>query len=228
VADNVSLLQLRTWARQLSDTEGNPNVVDSELNALANRHASELWDRLVDAGPPDFASSTTQVTTVSGTIPYALPADFRNLVEVYVREGTAGKVQRIPPMPEGSRANYRAPQAVYTLDVEYIPTVTPLAADGDTLDAVSGWAELIANLMARDVQIKRDGPTQDVSNNIARLEARIAQRSRKRDRGPRFITDMDQVYAEPFHPYFTNLTNLSCYRLRAGNLEIYEHFLHAP
>lgn len=220
MADNVSLLQLRTWARQLSDTENDTNISTVELNALANRHASELWDRLVDAGPADYSAATTQITTTVDLIPYPLPADFRNLVEVYVREDASGKVRRIPAMPEGARANYRAPQAVYTLDVEYTPVCNVLEDDGDTLDGVSGWAELIANMMARDVMVKRESDPSVVMNNIARLEARISQRVRKRDRGPRFITDLDQVYAIPLLP--TTTTNLACYRLRAGNLELYD------
>lgn len=226
MAAAVSLLELRTRARQLSDTEGNPNVTDAELTALANRHASDLWDRLVDAGPADYAASTTQITTDVDVIPYPLPEDFRNLVEVYVREGTTGQVRRLRPMPEGTRARYRAPQDEYTVDIEYIPTCTVLESDGDTLDGVSGWDELIVNLMARDVQIKRDGPTADVLNNIARLDARVTQRARKRDRGPKFIVDADDAYAE--NPDYITTARLACYRLRAGNLELYEHLSYAP
>lgn len=223
---NVSLLELRTWARQLSDTENDPNISDAELSSLANRHSSELWDRLVDAGPPDYAASTAPVITADGIIPYALPADFRNLVEVYVREDSAGKVRRLMPMPEGTRANYKAPTAVYTLDVEYIPTAPVLEDDGDTIDGVSGWAELVANLMARDVMVKRESDPSVVMNNVARLEARITARSRKRDRSPKRTVDLDEVECprSPW-PYTWNVvtsSRLACYRLRAGNLELYE------
>jgi hypothetical protein len=226
MAANVSLLDLRTWARQLSATQNNPNITDAELTALANRHASELWDRLVDAGPPDYFASTTQVTTTADLIPYALPADFRNLVEVYVRENSSGKMRRLMPMPQGSRANYKAPSAVYTLDVEYIPTADVLTADGDTLDGVSGWGELIANMMARDVMIKRESDPSIVMNNIARLEARITARSRKRDRSPKRTVDLDEIQGvwttSPWRAGMVSTSALACYRLRAGNLELYE------
>lgn len=222
---NVTLLELRTWARQLSATQNNPNITDAELNALANRHRFELTDRLADAGPPDYEASTTQITTSSGVIPYALPANFRNLVEVYVREDSAGKVRRLLPMPQGTRANFKAPTGAYTLDVEYMPVPDALEDDGDTVDGVSGWAELIANLMARDVMIKRESDPSVVLNNIAKLEARITSRSRKRDRGPKRTVDLDDISCErvPW-PYGRALSSsrLSCYRLRAGNLELYE------
>lgn len=226
MSDNVSLLQLRTWAQQLSDTENDPNISPAEWNALANRHSSELWDRLIDAGPPDYAASTTQITTSADVIPYALPADFRNLVEVYVREDSAGKVRRLMPMPEGTRANYKAPTAVYSLDVEYIQTAPVLQSDGDTFDGVSGWAELVANMMARDAMVKRESDPSVVMNNIARLEARITARSRKRDRSPKRTVDLDEVeWSRSPWPYAWNVVSpsrLACYRLRAGNLELYE------
>jgi len=227
MADTVTLLQLRTWARQLSDTENDPNISDTELTALANRHRSELRDRLVDAGPADYFASTSQITTAAGTIPYAVPADFRNLVEVYVREDSAGQVRRLLPMPEGTRANYKAPTQVYTVDVEYIAIEAELTTDGSTLDAVSGWAELIANLMARDVMTKRESDPSVVMSNIARLEARITTRSRKRDRAPKRTVDLDDVNADRW-PYQRASSALACYRLRAGNLELYESFVTYP
>ncbi len=223
---NVSLLELRTWARQLSDTENDTNISDTELTSLANRHATELHDRLVDAGPPDYFASTTQITTSAGIIPYALPEDFRNLVEVYIREDSAGKMRRLLPMPQGSRANYKAPTSAYTVDVEYIPTAAVLTSDGDTLDGVSGWAELVANMMARDVMIKRESDPSVVMNNIARLEARVTARSRKRDRSPKRTVDLDEIQGSwvtsPFRWGTVAVTALACYRLRAGNLELYE------
>lgn len=225
MAAEVSRLELRTWARQLSDTENDTNVSDAELNALANRHRYELHDRLVDAGPADHFASTTQISVMNGTVQYPLPADFRNLVEVYVRTTANGDVRRLPAMPQGARARYRAPSTTYTVDVEYIAVPVSLDGDGDSVDGVSGWAELIANLMARDVMIKRESDPSVVLNNIAKLEARITQRAGKRDRGPRYTADLDEVYApDPWTPAIS----LSCYRLRAGNLEFYEPATYQP
>lgn len=225
MARNVSLLELRTWARQLADVENDPNITDTELTALANRHLCEVYDRLVDAGPPDYYAATTQITTTSGFVEYPLQVDFRNLVAVYVRE-TNDLRRAVMPMPSGARANYQAPTGSWTLDVEYIPVPPPLTDDGDTFDGVSGWEELIANFMAKDVMIKREADPSAVLNNIARLEARITARARNRDRGnPKRVTDLDEVYDRPYGAAWGwggGVSRLACYRLRGDNLELFE------
>lgn len=217
---NVSLLELKTWARQLSDTENDPNITEPELNALANRHVCEVFDRLVDAGPADYYAASTQVVTASGTIAYPLDDSFRNLVAVYVRESTDERRQ-ILPMPNTARGRFKAPTGIWTLDVEFIPVPTPLVDNGDTFDGVSGWDELIVNLMARDIMAKRESDPSVVMNNIARLESRMASRSRGRDKsGGKSVTDMDNL--RPSYFGWTRSSRIACYRLRADNLELYE------
>lgn len=228
MARPVSLLELRTWARQLSDTENDPNIDDDELTALANRHQTEVFDRLVDAGPPDYYAASTPITTVAGQIEYPLEVDFRNLVNVYVRE-SADERRLIRAMPHGARGSYKAPTGVWTLDVEYIPIPDRLEDDGDTFDGVSGWEELIANLMARDVMLKRESDPSGVMANIARLEARITSRARSRDKGAsKRITDTDDVRVFPWPYGWSGTSRLSCYRLRADNLELFEGFWSRP
>lgn len=219
---NVSLLQLRTWARELSDTENDPNITDSELTALANRHLTEVFDRLVDSGPADYYAATTQITTSSGVIEYPLEVNFRNLVGVYVRE-TSDIRRQLLPMGNTARSRYKAPTGSWTVDIEYIPTAPELEADGDTFDGVSGFEELIANLMAKDVMLKREADVSSVLACIARQDARIASRARSRDKGnPKRITDLDDIYGSPYPYGWAGTSHLSCYRLRADNLELFE------
>lgn len=229
MARNVTLLQLRTWARQLADIESDPNVLDAELTALANRHLPEVYDRLVDAGPADYYAATTQITTTAGMTTYSIPADFRNLVAVYVRSsGSAPDLRPIFPMPEGSRGRFKAPTRVETLDVEYIPAAPTLVSDSDTFDGVSGFEELIANLMARDVMVKRESDPSVVMSNIARMEARIVARARSRDRAPKYVTDLDDAVDLPYPWGWNGTSGLACYRLRGNNLELYESIWVAP
>lgn len=220
----VTLAELRTWARQLADVENDLNVTDAELTALANRHATELYDQLVDAGPPEYYAASTTVTTTPGTATYALPADFRSLVDVYAHESVDER-RAIFPMGAGERGQYKAPTGAWTFTVEYIPTPSLLVSGSDTLDGVSGWEELIANLMARDVMVKRESDPSVVINTIDRLQARIQSRSRTRDRGhPRYVVDLDeQEGAGP-----TLNVNVTAYRLRGGFLELYEPLWWAP
>jgi len=222
VARTVSLANLRTWARQLSDTEYDSNVTDSELTALANRHLTEVYDRLVDAGPADYYAATTQITTIAGTTQYGLPADFRNLVKVYVEESSDERRQLFP-LPDASRGRVKAPQSVYTVDLEYIPTAPMLVSDSDTFDGVSGWEELIANFMARDVMRKQQRDPSFALQAIAMLEARITNRARQRDKGGgKRTTDLDEALISPFPWGWTGQTKLAAYRIFGDNLELYE------
>lgn len=222
MARTVTLLSLRTWARQLSDTENDRNVTDTELTALANRHIPEVYDDLVAAGPADYYAASTPVTTVAGQIPYSLPSNFLSLMDVFVHESSSER-RSLPSMPNGTRGRFQGPTSAGTeLTLEYIPSAPVLALDADTFDGVSGFEELIANLMARDVIIKRNHDPTSVLGTIGALRARIVSRSRTRNRGePKRITDTDDIFVDPVNGW-TNSSNLVCYRLRAGNLELYE------
>lgn len=214
----VTLTELRDWARQLADVEGDPNITDAELTALANRHATELYDQLVDAGPPDYFAASTTITLVAGQIEYALPSNFRSMLDLYAHESTDER-RALFPMRSGERGSYKAPTAAWTLTLEYIPTPTALVSGADTLDGVSGWEELVAALMAVDVMTKREADPSVVMAKVAALQARIQTRSRTRDRGhPRFVTDMDEVGRRG--P--SSSVRAQVYRLRGGNIEIYE------
>lgn len=221
MASTVTLLQLRTRARQLADVEGDPNITDVELTDLANRHVTEVYDALVDAGPPEYYASTTTIATIAGTKLYALPADFRTLLEVYAQESSID-VRLIHPVRNGERGKFRTPTGIWNVEVEYIPGPPVLVNNGDTFDGVSGWDELIANLMARDVMVKREADPSVVINTIDRMNARIAMRARNRDRGhPKYTTDMDEQYGA-FPWSSTTNSRISGYRLRGGNIELYE------
>lgn len=227
MARTVTLANLRTWARQLSSTESDPNITDAELTALANRHLTEVYDVLVDAGPPEYYAASTTVTTVAGTTVYALPADFRTLLDVYAQESST-QLRLLHPMGNGMRAAYRSPTGAWSFTVEYIPTATALVSAGDTFDGVSGWEELIANLMARDVMVKQEADPSVVLATIGAQHARITARARSRDRGhPRYTSDLDAQTAGC--PWSTTAGNrVTCYRLRGGNVELFESHGGAP
>jgi hypothetical protein len=227
VARATSLLSLRTWIRQLSDTENDDNVSDDELTALVNRHLAEVYDLLVDAGPPDYFASSTTVAVTSGISSYAIQADFRSLVAVFVHESSEER-RLLLPMGEMTRGRYKAPTQDGTLTVEYIPAAPVLVDDAESFDGVSGWEELIVARSAVDVMTKRES---DPSASLAKaqmLEARIKLRARNRDRGsPKRIVDLDEVTSMP--PYgWTGGSRLACFRLRAGNIEVFEPLTVCP
>lgn len=227
MARAVTLTNLRAWARQLADVENDDNVSDPELTALINRHLTEVYDLLVESSPPEYFASSTTVSVLVGTTTYALAADFRALLGVYVHESSDER-RPLFPMPEGARGQYKAPSATGTVTLEYIPAATTLVNGSDTFDGVSGWEELIVVRAARDIMIKREADPSAVMASGAALEARIRSRSKNRDRGqPRRITDLDE--ASSGWPWgWTGASRIGAYRLRAGNIEIYEPLWSRP
>lgn len=228
MARTVTLANLRTWARQLANVEGDPNITDAELTSLANRHITEVYDLLVSAGPADYYAASTTISVVAGTSTYALPADFRNLTGVYVNESSAER-RPVPPMGENERGRYKPPTTGATVTLEYIPSATVLASDGDTFDGVSGWEELVVNLMARDVMAKREADPSVPMMNIDRLVGRITAQSRARDRGqPKRVVDLDAATTTTWPWGWTTNSRVAVYRLRAANIELYESLWGMP
>lgn len=227
MARAVTLANLRTWVRQLSDTENDDNVSDTELTALINRHLTEVYDLLIESAPPEYYASSTTVAVSAGTTAYPLEATFRALDGVYVHESGSER-RRIYPMPEGARGRYKAPTASATVTLEFIPAAETLSNGSDTFDGVSGWEELIVVRAARDIMIKREADPSAVMATGAALEARIQSRSKNRDRGqPKRIVDLDDA-ATAFPWGWTNNSQVACYRLRAGNIEFYESIWGLP
>lgn len=220
MARNVTLLQLRTRARELSDTEGDTFISDSELTALANRYLTEEYDLLVSAGPAERFASTAQYTNTIGNASIALPADFRSLVDVFVV--SSGLHLPLPPMPTGARGNYQAPTTANVVELEYIPAPPTLAIDGDTYDGVSGWDELIVLRMAQKVCQKRDDLARagELRVDIADMRARITREARSFDKGhPKRVTDLDE---SAFMARVALDKKLAVYRLRGSSIEVYE------
>lgn len=221
MARSATLSTLQARARRLADVEGDPNITDAELTDLANRHLTEVYDLLVDAGPPEYFASSTTLTTASGTTAYNLPSDFRSLLAVYDQE-TSTRLRAIPAMPEGARARFQPPTAVRSIYVEYVPA-PPTLTGNQTFDGVSGWEELISNLMARDIMVKREDDPSVVINTIDRLMARVSSTSRNRDRGaPKRVLDADDRACDGTPWGWGSGSRIAAYRLRAGTLELFE------
>lgn len=217
MARNVARLALRTRVRQLSDTENDANITDTEINNLLNLHMPHVYGILVAAGAPDYYSSSTTITTTSGTTSYALPADFRSLVNMYVVE--SADIRRIiGPMRESYRDQYKAPSASnWQVSMEYIPCCPVWTDDADNFDGVEGWDWLISALCARDILIKQRRDASTIVAMAIQHEQLIKSMSSNRDKGgARYVQDVEYGASWP------RTVRLDAYRLRAGNVELYE------
>ena len=224
---NASLGAMKTRVRQLADVIGDVNVTEAMLNSLVNAHVAAVYDRLVDAGPPDRYAATTTISVLSGIDTYALPADFRNLLGVYV--SINGGLRSLAAMSGGARALYRASSTTASVMVEYVPTPPALVVDGDTFDGVSGWEDLVIALAARDVMVSRQDEPSVVLAIISANEQRISLRSAGRDRGsPKRVTNLDKDRAVENWGWGARTGRLECYRLLGDNLQIFEPSMVGP
>jgi hypothetical protein len=219
MARPFTLAQIRTRARRLADMENTQFVSDAEVTDLVNEHYGELYDLLVKAGPPDYFAATNTFVTTPGVAQTALQIDFRNITTVYVQETNFQDKRQVRPLSDGSISGMRPPLQAYTIIVEYVPSPAVLASDSDTIDGVSGWEALIVKMVARDLLRKEESDTQELAQDIAALKQRIRSSSH---RGPRVINDVEATYGFPYS------SRICGYRLRAGNIELYERITGWP
>ncbi len=198
-------------------------ATDANINALINVHLAEFYDRLVAAGPPDYFATSTTVTTISGTTAYALPTDFRSLVNVYSNV-TSTRKREIPPLQEGYRGAFDAPQGVYDVTLKYVASPPVLTSDSTVgtglLDGISGWDELVVQLCARALRRRegRDVSSFDAAVNEAR--ARVMANAPKRSQaGPRYVHDTEEA---DYWSIYSLSPSVDAWELSAGYLNLYQ------
>ncbi len=168
----MSLLDLRTAAKQRASMENSPFISDAEWNANINSSYARLYDRLVTLyGEDYFVKDPAYTFTTDGTSEsYPLPTDFYKLlgVDVQMSSGPQGWMP-IRPFQFQERNRYNLPLGlVYTgslnlryrltanklwliptaasgqtIQIRYVPRLTPLVNDTDIADGYSGWLDLV-------------------------------------------------------------------------------------
>lgn len=214
----ASLGSLRLQAQQRADRVNSNFITVPEWNQYINQSYFELYDILVQKfGNEYFVASPYQFST-TGVQFYNLPSDFYKLLGVdlgvspgnnawltlrkfefisrnrYVYPqittnllGVAGmryrlmgnQLELIPP-----------PQAGQMLQIWYVPRMTELLQDTDTVDGVSGWVEyIIVDAAIKALQKEESDVSVLMSQKMALLD-RIEAAAENRDAGePETISD---------------------------------------
>lgn len=183
-------------------------VSDSELNSFINSSANELWDLLVST-VDDYGLTSTNLSIVAGTDTYSLPAAFYKLRGVDVVVDASGNAVTLKPFNFAERNNFAftptwnlvglaylryhiqgnslrfipIPNTVQTVRVWYIPVLTQMSADSDTLDGVNGFEEYVVVDAARKMRIKEESDTSALDMEKAALKQRIEAMAASRDQG---------------------------------------------
>ncbi len=218
MARTVTLLELRTQARQRADMVGSNFVSDSELTGYINSAIAELYDLLVvNYGEEYFTSATPQsISVLAGTDVYALPATFYKLsgidtlvgsrwvdIKKYqmrqrnrTQEGTLIKDVRYRML--GSNLRFTpTPTANHSVRLWQVPAPTKLSLDADTFDGISGWEEYVVVVAAIKMLTKEESDVRVLMQEKADLVGRIQSASANRDISePERVSDIEEDDSE--------------------------------
>lgn len=221
MARTVLVSEMITRLDSLLDIQNDTHITQAEkITALSSGYA-KFYDFLIEADFSDFLVKSATVSTVSGTLAYALTtiaADFYKLRYVYVLED-GSRYRPLRPVHEYYIQNYTSPNTVKTVRVDYIPCAPTLTLVGDQVDGINGWEDLIICYAALDICSKRDQEPAHVVRKQREIEERI-RRMAKRDVGfPDKVIQRSKGHS-PFESYQNTIEG---YRVRGLNLELYRY-----
>lgn len=221
MASTLTLLQLRTRARERSDQVNSTFISDAELTGYVNQSAYALYDLLCQKyGDAYFVKTPPATITTDGTNEtFALPTDLYKLLGVDLQTNGApnGWLTLRPfnmaernrnwrpnaaPIVGFTSLRYRLhgsnlwltplPSSGQTIRVWYVPRMTELSADGDTLDGISGWTEYVIVDAAIKCLEKEESDTSALMAERDRIVARIEAAASNRDEGaPATVSDVN-------------------------------------
>lgn len=215
----VTLLELKTRARERSDMETSDFVTDSELTGYINSSLAELYDLLVSAyGEDYFLADPFAITTSNNISDYALPDDFYKLKGVdakingsdwySVRPFNFNERNRNQDVTwgliGGPNVRYRImgskiklsplPNGAYPLQLWYVPSAPVLAVDADEFNDVNGFSEYVIVDAAIKMLQKEESDVSVLMAQKMTLKRRLEEMSLNRDAGqPESVSD---IYAE--------------------------------
>ena len=210
MAQNVTLAYLKEQVRARADQQNSQFISDAELTDYINGSASSLYDMLVKAAE-DYYVVSQVVPIVQGTNEYTLPTNFYKVLGVdYTVNSKPVPMSRfnfrdrhlynyLDARPEivryatwGNSVVFRpqAPQ-IANFTIWYVPAITKMVLDTDTIDGVNGWEEYIILDAAIKCMVKEESDTTALMTQLALVKERITTMSKDRDQGePRTTTDI--------------------------------------
>lgn len=220
MARTYTRAEIRTRVRQRADVENDTHVTDTEIDGLIDVNYPKFWDILTASAPPDYFSTTQTITTVAGTLAYALPADFYKTRRVVVDLGSSN-YRPLEPLSESLIQSFRPVDAVHTVLHYYTPNCAKLASDASTIDGYNGWEELLVLDCAIDIKAKREEPSGYLVSRRNELMQRIVSMA-PRDFGSGQV--VQRRWTRPRLPYWELGNEVRHYRLVGSNIELYRAY----
>lgn len=206
---SITLLTLRTAARERADAVNSTFVSDTELTRYINASAQELYDLLVESNK-DYATTLLSFSVSSPSTSYALPSDFYKLRGLDV--SLNGSWVQVYPYDQMERGRYQdlalnrvfanvyyhlfnntlefLPQAYApgSYQLRYVPFMTVMSGDSDTFNGYNGFEEYIIVDAAIKMKDKEETDTKVLEKQKADLRLRIQAMANVRD-----YADFDRV-----------------------------------
>lgn len=220
MAANVTLLQMRTDARERADMAGGAAAAfasDTLLTRWVNDACKELYDKLVAARGGDYYAARDTLSLVAGTASYALPATFFQLLAVQIDYGgdvcDLGRYElreealllSAPVSTDPRALRWRlesqtmrfapTPAVASTVRLVFVPAFADLVNDGDTFDGVNGWERWATMTVAIRLRQKAKHDVGDLMAERQRVEAAIDRLADHRDGQPATIVDVRRDHA---------------------------------
>jgi hypothetical protein len=218
MASTVTLLEMKTQARQRSDMENSTFISDDELTSYINSSIKGLYDKLLNAGEFYYFSSS-DIPVVANTSSYTLPSDFYKLLGVDMVMDSLGNAVTLKPfqfeqrnsflytptwnvvglsylryMIQGNNLKFvPVPSGAATVRIYYAPSATNLSADTDTFDGINGFEEWVILNTAIKMLDKEESDSSALRQDQAMIERRLDEMKLMRDYGsPSKIGDVSR------------------------------------
>lgn len=191
----ITLSAMRDIIRFRGSYENSAKFTDARITVEINAALAELHELMADTWEGYFDTDTT-APTVAAQAYVDLPATFwrlrgadiliagkyRELKQIGFGERndfqTSGRPQAYRSAAGGARGRlvlYPTPNAVYTIRINYVPTVTALSADADSIEAYNAWSDyvIVGALLRLDQREER--PLMERQQELERLRQRIVK-----------------------------------------------------
>jgi hypothetical protein len=208
----TTLGTIRATAQQRADMVNSNFITTAEWNGYLNASYYELYDVLIQHYGDDYFVTTPYAFSTSGSGQlYALPADFYKMLglDVQLSGGLAGQWFSVSSFEFAERNKYNLmtatvgyhyahlryrvvgsniflaplPESGLNFQLWYVPRLTALVNDSDTLDGVSGWEEYVVVDTVIKALAKEESDTAVFERQKAGLLQRIESAAANRDAG---------------------------------------------
>ena len=208
MARTLTLDDMIAQVRARTDQENDDVVEDAaHLTPWINNGIADFCQQMGEANP-DWYLATDTVTTTTGTLEYALPADFMQMRGVEYSNGGRMTIEvpefawqernrafHIPPGYNhvryriirngidgaGARIAFRPDPGSRVYTIHYVPNPPELAAGSDAFDGIAGFEEYVIEFACIKVRVKQEEDPTPHQQALAHQRQRINGLKHRRD-----------------------------------------------